>query len=1296
MGNNLSNPEQTSLRTGEPQTPADSTTHQNLLKEFVNSSAYSALEQPSLGVAQLVGKDATAKVTNFFNAVGVEAPQADSTTSGWTAQTLGGAVGMLLPFALTKGALKKVGVLGEAGAAESGLLQSRSAIGLTMKEAAVTGFAYGSILTPSKDTDSTGTLIADRLLGGTGTALTMSTLTAGSLGLGRLAETDAVARLGLAPVVKNPFFSGVVAGLPGGAVSAEYDSLTKKHSFASASELGESMASMALVGGAFGGLEVAKPHAARAGSFIADNLRSSFRTFDLTPNLRLGSGAEHDSVGPKPPESNASDPNRSLQNLDEASANKDAKVEAPPPVLNAEQQAVLNQISRARTFDEFRESTRQIDNVEDSAAYDWLTERLDSQAKSLSTAELKDLWPKLVEADNDQSQRIIRSLGPARATEVWQSALESVRQTDNPALKNELGRTVVLVEPSAQLNAIQSLLNLENPPSSVSLAPSYIAKQNQIPAARMLLEHGVTPFIELARSTSLNDWSKFIYDTVSGGERATMLGQLAKRASNFNATADEVNTVYRDAQSKATDQDYAPLRNMMAVLEKDSKPAEEIAANREKAYENVDPKFLARLQFSERDWHNADQLAQLNPELVKALAQNSDMPKMDAPSLYRSEFIANLMKDGTVSPDKLAESLSSMAQSNLETRRSFPLSYGDLTALAEHGTKVPPDQLSSVLGKLRDDTLQAFDMKGTGEQAISQGRLLSDLTLAYTFAKDNPALLQSEFKGPIEAVMGDNSVSYERRLLAARALGELQRRNLEATFTLHMPDLRMGKFADLTPEDQKLYRDAAEAGLTDRSKMEQLIGDGPLGRLMPEVLGNASEGGIVGRRQHAVHDNTVDVHLLDVLEKAGQDPRFKSLLPQDQVNTLWASFLHDISKRENMVDLDHSWTSTSTAWGILRTLGYPDTQIQRITDIMGRDFDLSYDPESLNSTRFQNDPKALDDVVAAYRKPGALDAVSILNASDIQSVKKDGSWYTPEVIAELDKIRSMAQDRVKELNKHLLPVMTTEMPKGFGISESSDYNVMVHRSPDLTGQLLRQRSTIESPENSMSVSLISPEHQKLYSDTHNTDTPIVAIIDGPFEHISQAHRRNISTGRAAGWNEHVELIRRWADDSRGRQMAQEAEAKLESLGIPPDRDTPAENYPRLAQMRKILSNFDTLNELEKQAGSNNEYVVGAKLINNMLMSDANGNPLAQNNEIKINNPILSGIGIVHKTGEPIYFEGVPRETLQHIWNGQIPDYVRTVEPGKAPEGSVVVPMDVVESAYKQKLPIVILNGNGHQ
>ena len=1273
MANNLSsNTEQGSLRANDAPKVDDQSSHQNLFKEFVNSAAYSGLEQPALGVAQFFGNDATKKVTGFFNEFGVEAskPQ-EFKSAGWFAQTVGGAVGMLVPFTLAKSGLGRVGAFGEAATAESGLLSNRAAIGLTLKESAVTGFAYGAFLTPSKTTDSTGTLITDRLVGGIGSAATFTSLTAGSLGLGRLAETSVAGKIGLTATLRNPIVSGALAGLPGGIVSSEYDSLTKNHTFASGAELEQSMLGMAVVGGAFGAKAVVAPHIIGGATSIAENLRSRFNTPQIESQSQFPGGTGRDITGTLPITEN---PVETTSKPQEASAK-------PPVELLPEEQSLWTSINRAKTIDDWRQASSQIQDVR-SETSTWFSESLDRQAKSLSTPELQVLWPELLKEDPHQAYRIAKQIGPTRTTDLWKSQLESVSQSGDTQLADGLAKTMVFVEPTAQLDSLKSLLQLEKPPAAVSMASSLLSAENEIPAAKMLVEHGIQPYFELSKG-SASDWSKWIFDNAPSETRLGLLNQLSRKVSGTaRSSPEDVNEIFHLAQAKSVPSEFESLRNMLKGVDPRQEGRDNVGI-RKAALDSLDPKFIGRLLFYEGNWNASDKLAQTNPELVKALAVNSRL----SGSLQRSEILTSLMTaEPPLTATGLAESLSNLAQKGMTEGKIFPLTYGDLEALAEHGVVPAPSEVAPLLTSLRQDVLQTFGMDPSGPQQISAARLLSDMTLARSFSKNAPDLFQTEFKEPIESAMADTSLSYERRLEAARVLGELQRSGFGAADSIHMPELRMGKLAELTPQQQKEMRTTVEAALSDRATLAQLLGDGPLGRLIPSVFGMSSEGGIVGRQQHQAHDSTVDVHLLDVVEKAGKDPRFEKLLPKDQVNTLWASFLHDVAKRENMVDYDHGWTSTSTAWGVLRTLGYPDTQIQRITDIMSRDFDLSYDPDTKNSVRFA-DQNALDDVVAAYRSPGALDMVSILNSSDIKSVKADGSWYTPDVVTELETIRSMAQDRVDLLNKHLLPILTTELPKGFGVHQLSDYNVLAHATPDLTGQLLQHRSTIESPEYSMSVSLVTPEQQKLYSN----ESPVVALVNGPFEHIAQAHRGNLSTGQSVGWDGHVELVRRWATDYRASRLAEEAESRLAALNIPPDSHTAAENYPRLANMRRVLSQFENLDELTKAAGQDNPYVVAATEINKMLTTERDGSALKTHNEIKINNPILSGIGLMRTKNQPVFFEGMPNSGLQELWHGQVPDWVQSGAQGTAPEGALVVPQTLIDAAKASDLPLVILN-----
>jgi hypothetical protein len=1282
----------------------DHSAHHSFFRELVVSAAYSGVEQPSLGVSQLAGNDAMDSVKNAFAKVGIEKPpEATTFTSAWYAQTVGGALGMAVPYALTKFGLGKIGAFGKVGAEETNLLSQRASLGASLRESSITGMVYGTAFTPTDEKTRQAGLkgfLADRLVSGVGSAVTFSTLTAGSVGFERLGKSAVITESRLSPVLRNKLVAGVVSGLPAGFVSSEYESLTKKHEFASGHDIAKSMLSMATVGGTFGTASIVSGRTTGLSKAIPrESTAAPEPAVIQTPET-----GESPIVAPRPAqETVASTPattSDGARSLAQDVAQSDAKVAAPTAInpnefsishpgesvraeLSPQEQDIWRQIQTARTPDQYVAIKNQIEEHVPLDNTNWFTENLDRQSRNLTDHELNILWPVMLENDPNQGYRIAKTLGPERTTKLWQQQLQSVQETGNANLAGELANTLVYISPEQQLSSLQSLLHLEPPPSNINMMSLTLPTERQMAAAQMLVDKGVTPYIETSRLPRAS-WTDWALDLPQGEIRDAVLQQLRRRFSTPNSkAAGELNDVLRVAQSKAGPGDYGTFSSMLSgiVPKGGGIAASEIRAT---ALQNIDPKFIGRLIFEPTDWTNSDKIAEQNPGLMKALAVNSKN-QSDA---TRSSYIASMMTaEPPLTIEQIASSIADQAKEGAEGA-GYKLTTGDIRALTEQGPPVPPEKVPAILSSLKGDVLDTFQLNGN--EPISKERLVSILTLASSIGKANPAAFESSFKEPVEAALADNNFPYARRLEAARALGELQRNGFEGAGGIQMPELRMGKLVELAPEQQTAIRTSVEKALYSRDAIKAQLGAGPLGRLLPSIFGDSTEGGIVGRQQHSTHDNSLDHHVLDVVDKAAKDPAFAKLMPKDQVNVLWASLLHDVGKRENMVDLDHNWTSTSITWGILRTLGYPDSRIQRITDIMGKDFDLSYDPDNLNSVRLA-DQKTLDGVVNSYRHADALNMVAILNRSDIKSVKDGEAWWTPEVSGELDRIQAIAQARVNELNRHLLPVLPSELPQGFGASVMSDYNVFGHSSEDIVGTL-KHRSTMESPEYSISVSLLTPENRNVYYDGAQE----LVLLTGPFEHIAQASRENLSTGTSVGWDRHVQLVDQWASDRRGKELAQTAEAHLEGLGIPPARNVAPENFPRLAQLRRVLGQFDNSTELRNLAGPDDPYVRGAEAISRILTTDRNGATLKRNNEIKLNNPIVSGVGILRHGNQPVYFEGLSAEDLQSLWHGNVPSFVSAGAASQAPAASVVVRPEVVASAKKNNLPIVILNDASQQ
>lgn len=1288
---------------------ADSGAYGKFMKELALSVVYSAVEQPALGVAQVFSNDAMRSVKNTFSAVGIDAPRhADFNTSEWYAQNIGSGIGMIVPFALTKMGLGKIGAFGKATAVESSLLSRKTAIGLTLKESAITGGVYGAAFTPSDERArdaGLGAFVLDRGISGVGSAAAFSMMTAGSLGMGALAKTASVERIGLASAIKNPVVVGAFSGLPGGAFSVQYDSVVRRQRFATVQEMTESMFGMAVGGAVLGGaaylhrpsLALGNPResvAGNEGKFWSTSDRSkSDNGENLMPDAaqkaessaRVVPDAESTSrVVPEKVEPSTA--HRAIEppveiRINEFKTGSDQNVRAP---LSEPEQILWRDIQEARTPEQWKRINEQIDDLPlDKGS--WFSDTLERHSANLSVAELNAIWPRLLENDPHQVYRLAKHIGSEKATAIWAQQLESVKQSGDAFQADQLSKTAVFVEPGKQLQALNELLNLPEPPGHVSMLSVMLAKENQLPAAKMLAEKGIVPQIETSH-VAASKWADWALGMDSGTVRDGVLEQVRRKiiGSTKDAAA-ELNEVYKVSQDRVGPQDYENFNKMLTGITPKTNNADGTAI-RTTALEGVDPKFISRMMFPEGEWSKSDQIAAQNPELIKALAINSRFN----PNFERSAYIAELMtRRPPVSAEQLTQSLIERAQKADEGGRPFNMSEGDVRALLEHGVKVAPHEVQPILSSLQAEVLKTFDLRG--EQPINRERLLTSLTLAHQLAKHNPEAFDQVFRSPLEATLENPKFPYERRLEASRALGELQRGGYEAAAALRMPELRMTRLAELTPEAQVRMRNMLEDALYDKDKLRALLGDGEFGRLLPEIFGHASEGGIVGRQQHQTHDYSLDNHLLSVVDKIAKDPDFQKLLPKDQVNLLWGGFLHDIGKRENMIDFDHNRMSTSMAWGILRTLGYSDARIQRITDIMSKDAELSYEPDALNSVKL-SDPKELDNIVNSYRHSDALDMVAILNRSDIKSVKDGEAWYTEPVIAELNKIQDMAKVRVDEINRHLLPILPSELPQGFGAHQMSNYGVYGHSSYNL-GQLLKQRSTVESPEYSMSVSLFTPENRKVYSDGSQE----IALLNGPFEHIAQANRANLSTGNQVGWDGHVRLVDQWSTDHRARALALEAEAKLEQIGIPEARNVAPENFPRLNHLRRILAQFESLDELTRAAQDNNDpYVQGARAITDLLTSERDGSPLRTNNEIKLNNPVVSGLGLLRQGNQPIFFEGLTQADLNALWGGNVPSFVSAGPPGSAPTGALKVSPTFIESARKNNLPIVVLNDSMQQ
>lgn len=217
--------------------------------DLLRSAAYSAVAAPTEGALQIVDQ---VKGTNFqgrsresFAAIGIAAPQADVAGAKWLAQTIGQA-GMAVPLMLLHKPVKAM--LGNQGSVQ--MLAGRTTLGFTLRESVATGFLQGALLSPTDDKKG---LLASRIDSGFASAVQFGGMTYANYKLNTFAETGLAFKYGLNRVLTNPVAAGIVSGIPGGAITAEVEAVKQGRALPTAHEVGQSMLSMSLMGGVFGG-----------------------------------------------------------------------------------------------------------------------------------------------------------------------------------------------------------------------------------------------------------------------------------------------------------------------------------------------------------------------------------------------------------------------------------------------------------------------------------------------------------------------------------------------------------------------------------------------------------------------------------------------------------------------------------------------------------------------------------------------------------------------------------------------------------------------------------------------------------------------------------------------------------------------------------------------------------------------------------------------------------------------------------------------------------------------------------
>lgn len=220
----------------------------DLAGEAGYSAVYSGVQSPAIGLAQLADRGLNTSLAKTIDLL--PAPEADFGTKRWYAQQFGGAAGMILPFAATRGTMKGLG-LSVAARTEmtlaSGSKLLTAAKGASVVDAALTGFAYDFAMTPVAPEDNH-KFWAARTNHGLAGAATFAVLAGGNIGLRHATRSVASELKGVGKIAYESTM-GALPGIPAGVVGADVGSKLNKGEWATSEERIKGAYTMFVVGG---------------------------------------------------------------------------------------------------------------------------------------------------------------------------------------------------------------------------------------------------------------------------------------------------------------------------------------------------------------------------------------------------------------------------------------------------------------------------------------------------------------------------------------------------------------------------------------------------------------------------------------------------------------------------------------------------------------------------------------------------------------------------------------------------------------------------------------------------------------------------------------------------------------------------------------------------------------------------------------------------------------------------------------------------------------------------------------
>ena len=198
-------------------------------------------------------------------------------------------------------------------------------------------------------------------------------------------------------------------------------------------------------------------------------------------------------------------------------------------------------------------------------------------------------------------------------------------------------------------------------------------------------------------------------------------------------------------------------------------------------------------------------------------------------------------------------------------------------------------------------------------------------------------------------------------------------------------------------------------------------------RAFPEFLTT------IGKKQHETH-HTLDIHILKALQEVMKDSRYKSLNESDKRVLQFSTLLHDITKREGVIDKTHAKDSAFDAYMIIEKLGLSNTEEKKLYSIIASH---EWAADMANS---KDKEKTAKDIAFELRKGNSFEMEKILTDADLKAVKRNNAFYDKHSVG-VNESAPLVEKHIKEIQSTAIALPQTKIPKasqlktGQGIKE---------------------------------------------------------------------------------------------------------------------------------------------------------------------------------------------------------------------------------------------------------------------